>query len=153
MEKIPLYVINNFLKFDRKIYQVFGFKLGRPIRLKSVLFFFVIGAVELLLCFSPVIGHLIRSIPPGILFAIPVVLAWMLSDVGTEGRSPVAYFRSFILFNLRRFKGVTYYLGREIGKPKQYHLGGFLTYGNSLKKQRFLKTRKLQLKSYMTYRS
>lgn len=33
MNKIPLYVIHNFLTFDRKIYQLFGVQLGRPIRL------------------------------------------------------------------------------------------------------------------------
>ncbi|MCI2257200.1 hypothetical protein L2D08_23085 [Domibacillus sp. PGB-M46] len=43
MNRVPLYVINNFLKFDRKIYHLFGLQLGRPIRLKAIFYFFFFG--------------------------------------------------------------------------------------------------------------
>src|SRR5699024_728942 len=92
---VPLFVLNNFLKFDRKIYQIFGLKLGRPLPLKGLIYFIVIALIELIWYLTPVLNILITWIKPAILFAIPILLSWLLVDVGTEGRSPFSYFRFF----------------------------------------------------------
>lgn len=125
MNRIPLYVINNFLKFDRKIYQLFGLKLGRPLRLKSILYFFLFAGMETVLYFMPLIGVLMRLLPFSVLFVIPVLLAYLLSDIGTEGRMPVAYFRSFVTYHIRRFKKISYLRGREIRQPELLQVEGY----------------------------
>ncbi|WP_170070411.1 TcpE family conjugal transfer membrane protein [Planifilum fimeticola] len=131
MERVPLYVINRFLKFERKIYQIFGKRLGRPIRLKSVLFYLFFGLLELLLYFTPIIGAPVRATPVGILVVFPGVLSYLLSDIGTEGRVPLAYFRSFLLYHWRRLRRVTYFRGRELPKPGSYGFRGYFTYRES----------------------
>src|SRR5690625_1663805 len=103
-EYVSLFVLNDFLKFDRKIYQVFGLQLGRPLSLKLFIYVFFIGGIELIWYFIPVLNRLIIWLPPGVLFAIPFVLAWLLSDVGTEGRSPITFFKSLIFYHLRSLK-------------------------------------------------
>lgn len=152
MNRIPLYVINNFLKFDRKIYQLFGLQLGRPIRLKSVFYFFLFGVIELLWFFTPVLGILIRWIPAGILFVIPVVLAWLLTDIGTENRSPISYFRSFLSFQLRRMENVTYLQGNKMDKPKRHVIEGLCTYKESKTVKKRLRSAFYSFKGYVTYR-
>lgn len=52
--RIPLYVLNNFLKFDRKIYQLFGLKLGRPIPFKGLLYLLVFSIGEVIWLATPV---------------------------------------------------------------------------------------------------
>lgn len=136
MKRVPLYVINNFITFDRKIYQLFGLHLGRPIRLKSVFYFFVFGLAELLVYFTPVLGALIRWIPAGILFALPVMLAWLLADVGTENRSPLSYFRSFVHFHMRKMEKVVYVKGKKQPQPKEHALSGFTTYSLTQKQKK-----------------
>lgn len=133
VERTPLYTINNFLKFERKIYQVLGRRIGKPIRLKSVLFYICFLVLEVVLYFTPVIGAVIRMIPPGLLLLIPGVIAYLLSDIGTEGRIPLAFFRSFLLYHWRRMKRVTYYKGREIPKPQSYRFRGYLVYRETIK--------------------
>jgi len=125
MDRVPLYVLNNFLRFDRKIYQVFGLRLGRPLRLKTILYFFLFGGLEAALYLVPVIGFPLRVLPASILFVTPALLAYLLSDVGTEGRLPAAYFRSFLAYQLRGMRRVTYRRGREIGKPGRYRMAGY----------------------------
>lgn len=117
---IPLYTLNSFLKFDRKLYQVFGLPLGRPIPIKSILYAIVLGVIELVLYFLPLIGNFLRLIPPVILIAIPIALAWLLTDIGTEDRSPVSFFRSFFLYNFRKIKGDSAYRGRTVARERDY---------------------------------
>lgn len=152
MNRVPLYVINNFLKFDRKIYQLFGLQLGRPIRLKSVFYFFLFGAMELLWYFTPGLGILLHWIPAGILFAMPVTLAWLLSDIGTENRSPISYFRSFISFHWRRLERVTYFKGKKLKKPKTFVVDGICTYEEPKKKKNRFMSTIYDFKGYITYK-
>jgi len=146
--RVPLYVLNNFLKFDRKIYQVFGLQLGRPLPLKGIVYFFIIGGIELVWYFTPVLNKLITWIAPAILIAIPIVLSWLLVDVGTEGRSPFAYFRSFMNYYIRKFKNVTYVRGKEVKKPKTHSFKSYVTYGQPVED----KPKKVKYKGYVTYR-
>lgn len=131
VERTPLYTINNFLKFERKIYQVLGRRIGKPIRLKSVLFYICFLVLEVVLYFTPVIGAVIRMIPPGLLLLIPGVIAYLLSDIGTENRTPLAYFRSFLQYHWRRMRRVTYFQGRELPKPDSHQIRGYLVYRES----------------------
>lgn len=152
MNRVPLYVINNFLRFDRKIYQLFGLQLGRPIRLKSIFYFFLFGAMELLWYFTPGLGVLLHWIPAGILFAIPVTLAWLLSDIGTENRSPISYFRSFISFHWRRLERVTYFKGKKLKKLKTFVVDGICTYKEPKKKKNRFMSTIYDFKGYITYK-
>ncbi len=117
--RIPLYVLNNFLKFDRKIYQLFGLKLGRPIPFKGLLYLLVFSIGEVIWLATPVLGQLIRWIPDGILFLLPITIAWLLTDVGTEGRSPIYFFRSFLLYHARKLSRKTYVHGRKYPKKER----------------------------------
>lgn len=125
--RVSLYVLNDFLMFDRKIYQLFGLKLGRPIKLKTIMYFFVISVIELVIFFTPIIGNLINWLPFIILVLIPAGLSYLLSDVRTEGRIPIAYFRSVFLYHIRKVKKVTYFRGREVSKPTTYKFSGYST--------------------------
>lgn len=116
------------MKFERKLYQVFGLPLGRPIRFKSILYAIVIGLIEISIYFTPFIGALIRWIPVGILIIAPMGLAWLLADVGTEDRSSLSYFRSFILYNIRKFKGDTYFRNRNVQKEMEYQFNNYFSY-------------------------
>ncbi len=123
--KITLYVLNDFLKFDRKIYQLFGLNLGRPIKLKALLYFLGLLAIELIIYFTPVIGLLIKWMPFIFLILLPASLAYLLSDIRTEGRNSIAFFRSVFLYHARKMKRVTYIRGREIAKPSSYNFVGY----------------------------
>lgn len=92
------------------------------------MYFFVIAIVEATIYFTPGIGRLINWIPVGILILIPIGLAWLLADVGTEGRSPVNFFRSFILYQARKVKASTIYRGREVEKEKDYQFHNYFTF-------------------------
>lgn len=147
-KRVSLYVLNNFLKFDRKIYQVFGLQLGRPLPLKGVLYFFVIGTIELIWYFTPFLNKLINWIAPSVLIALPILLSWLLIDVGTEGRSPISYFRSFINYYVRKIKEVTYVRGKEIKKSESHKFTSYVTYVKPMKD----KHKKVGYKGYLTYR-
>ncbi|MFC2947575.1 TcpE family conjugal transfer membrane protein [Virgibacillus sediminis] len=148
-KRIPLYVINNFLKFERKIYQIFGVKLGRPVSLKGLLYFLAFGAIEGIWYVTPVLGRLIQWLPPGILFVLPITFAWLLTDVGTENRSPIAFFRSLISYHLRQARQVTYVRGRAIPKEKNHVFHGHYTYG--IKKSLWRK-RRYRYSGFVTYK-
>ncbi|WP_193065430.1 TcpE family conjugal transfer membrane protein [Oceanobacillus oncorhynchi] len=122
---VPLYFLNNFLKFDRKIYQVFGLRLERPIPLKGVIYFFLIGGIILAWYLTPFINRLINWMQPAVLIAIPFLLAWLLVDIGTEDRSPISFFKSFLKYYFRKFKNVFYIRGKEVRKPREHRISKF----------------------------
>ncbi|MEN1969686.1 TcpE family conjugal transfer membrane protein [Lentibacillus sp. N15] len=120
--------MNGFLKFERKLYQVFGLPLGRPIRFKSILYFIVIAVIEIVIYFTPFIGKLVSWLPFGILALIPIGLAWLLADIGTEDRVPLSFFRSFVQYQIRKIKGHTYFRSREVQKEKSYSFNNYFTH-------------------------
>lgn len=146
--RVSLYFLNNFLKFDRKIYQVFGLRLGRPLPFKGIIYFFVIGGIELVWYFTPILNRLINWMEPVVLIAIPIVISWLLVDVGTEGRSPFSYFRSVFNYFIRKIHKVTYVRGKEVKKPRRHSFSSYVTYGKPLKE----KPKKIRQKGYVTYR-
>lgn len=125
--RVKLLVLNDFLKFDRKIYQLFGLSLGRPIKLKTLLYFILILGIELIIYFTPIVGNLISWLPFIYLIFIPALLAYLLSGVRTEGRTPIAFFRSLVLYHYRKMRKVTFRRGREIAKPRSYRFVGYAT--------------------------
>lgn len=125
--RIKLYVLNDYLKFERKIYQIFGLAIGRPIKIKTILYVVIILVAVLAIYFTPIIGNLINWIPTVYLIVIPAVLGYVLSDIRTEGRLPIAFFRSMFLYALRKTKAVTYRRGREIKKLTTYNFEGYST--------------------------
>lgn len=126
-KKVRLLVLNDYLKFERKIYQLFGFSLGRPIKLKTVLYFVFLIVIESIIYFTPIIGKLINWMPAVYLILIPAGLAYLLAGIRTEGRTSIAFFRSFLLYFYRKGKDVTYRRGREIAKPTSYKFIGYST--------------------------
>ena len=98
------------------------------------MYFFLIAAIESAIYFTPGIGRLINWIPVGILIIIPIGLAWLLADVGTEGRSPIYFFRSFIFYQARKLKNSTLYRGREVDKERDYQFYNYYTYRSQLLK-------------------
>ncbi|TMN20856.1 TcpE family conjugal transfer membrane protein [Lentibacillus cibarius] len=148
-KRIPLYVLNNFLKFDRKIYQLFGLKLGRPIPFKGLLYLLAFSIGEIIWLVTPVLGQFIRWIPDGILILLPITMAWLLTDVGTEGRSPIYFFRSFLLYHVRQIGRKTYVHGRKIPKERTHIFHSYYTYG--VKKHRFKPT-KHRYKGFVTFK-
>ncbi|MFF5996505.1 TcpE family conjugal transfer membrane protein [Lysinibacillus sp. KU-BSD001] len=120
-----LHVLNDYLKFEKKIYQVFGVPLGRPIAFKAVGYFIVIFLIEMLIYITPVIGNVLKLFPFVILIAIPIGLAYLLADVQTEGRSSVAFFRSVLLYVWRKQQKVTYIRDRLLPKPKVHQIKGY----------------------------
>lgn len=157
--KVKLLVLNDYLKFDRKIYQLFGLSLGRPIKLKTVLYFIIILVIELTVYFTPFIGKLISWLPFVYLLLIPAGLAYLLSGVRTEGRTPIAFFRSLLLYHIRKMKDVTYRRGREIKKPRTYNFVGYATVNFSEDKEdksdfepkriKFRKKAKVKITNYL----
>lgn len=126
-KRVKLLVLNDYLKFDRKIYQIFGVSIGRPIKLKSVLYFIVSVIFEVIVYITPIVGNILKMLPDIFLLLIPVGIAYLLSDVRTEGRNPIAFFRSVFFYQLRRIKKVGYIRGREIAKPARYQFTGYVT--------------------------
>jgi len=120
-----LHVLNDYLKFEKKIYQVFGVPFGRPIAFKAVGYFIVIFLIEMLLYVTPVIGNVLKLFPFVILIAIPIGLAYLLADVQTEGRSSVAFFRSVILYLWRKQQKVTYIRDQLLPKLKVHQIKGY----------------------------
>lgn len=120
-----LHVLNDYLKFEKKIYQVFGVPLGRPIAFKAVGYFIVIFLIEMLIYMTPVIGNVLKLFPFVILIAIPIGLAYLLADVQTEGRSSVAFFRSVLLYVWRKQQKVTYIRDQLLPKPTVHQLKGY----------------------------
>ena len=72
--RVKLLVLNDYLKFERKIYQLFGVSIGRPIKIKTLLYVIIALVIELAIYFTPVIGNLINWLPPVFLIAIPILI-------------------------------------------------------------------------------
>lgn len=151
-ERKDLFVLNDFLKFERKLYQFAGFKIGRPIKLKAIGYFFGIGALIALWYVIPVLNVPLRILPESIVFAIPFLLTYLLLDVGTENRSPLKFFMSMIRYHSRTAKKVTYFKGMELDKPKSYGFGGQLSAREYVKKRKKKKAVSYQFKGYLTTR-
>ncbi|MEK4496747.1 TcpE family conjugal transfer membrane protein [Ureibacillus sp. FSL W8-0352] len=133
MNRVPLFVLNNFLKFERKIYQIFGLKLGRPLSAKMALYAIFFGVLEFIIYKLPIIGNLINWLPFAILVIIPMLLGWLLADVGTEGRSPIFFFRSFFAYQKRKWiDKSTLYRGRKNPKNTNYQFRNYFTFREPL---------------------
>lgn len=128
MQRKDLFVLNDFLKFDRKIYQFAGMKFGRPIALKSMLYFFFFSGGLFVWYQIPIINLPLKALSKGFIFSIPFILTYLLMDIGTEKRSPVSFFQSFVSYHVRQSKKVTYYKGKELEKPKSYGFVRFVTH-------------------------
>lgn len=151
-ERKDLFVLNDFLKFERKLYQFAGFKVGRPIKLKAIGYFFVVGAIVALWYVIPVLNIPLRILPGSVVLAIPFLITYLLLDVGTENRSPFKFFISMARYHMRKSKRVTYYKGMELDQPKSYGFGGQLSTREYVKKKKKKKTVSYQFEGYMTTR-
>lgn len=133
MKKIDLYTLNDFTKHDRKIYGFKNLSFGRPIRVKSVLYFLVIFVIMVTIRFIPIIGYPLKHIVAVMYLIIPGVLTYLLTDLETEQRNPLTYLKASILYAVRSLRGQSYYRGKVLERRKGYKFyskiqGGYLTY-------------------------
>lgn len=116
--RIAVYVLNDFLKFERKLYSLFGINLGRSIQFKTLVYFGVVFAVLFFLSLIPILGAPVRLLPvPGYLVVAGVV-AYLLSDVGTENRPPLNALVSLIRYHVQAGRGERFYKGKVIVKQQ-----------------------------------
>ncbi len=151
LERIRSYVLNDFLKFDRKVYGLAKKNWGRPIKFKSILYWLFFNVVFIIWYFIPVLNLVLRWLPPIIVFMIPALISYLLTAVGTEGRAPVSYFRSYVSYNLRKAKAVTYYRGKELEKAKTYRFNPLLSIGSEKKEKE--KQKIISMRGYVSYSS
>lgn len=133
MKKIDLYVLNEFTKHDRKIFGIKGMSFGRPIRLKSVLYFLGFFVGLLIIRFIPIVGFPLKHIPVVFHLMIPIGITYLLTDLNTENRNPIQYLKAMLLYGVRRVQGYSYYRGKKLKRQRNYKFtsyieGGYLTY-------------------------
>lgn len=87
--------------------------------------------IGVVIYFTPVINMTIRWMQPAVLIMIPVGVAWVLTDVGTEDRSPMKFFKSFLRYNFQKIKGGYLYRNKEIEKLKSYSFGNYISYSTT----------------------
>lgn len=151
-QRKDMFVLNEFLKFERKLYQFAGFKVGRPLKLKSIGYFFGIAAIMVVWYYIPVLNIPLKIIPSSILIAAPFMFTYLLIDVGTENRPPVKFVKSMFLYHIRKSKRVTYFKGMELDRPKSYGFGGQLSTREYRLKKKKQKRTNYQFEGYMTMR-
>ncbi len=125
-QRRELWALNEFLKFERRLYQFAGFKFGRDIKVKSVFYVIAISAILFVWYMIPVLNIPLRLLPDMFLVATPFMATYLLMDVGTENRPPVKFLKSMIAYHYRKSKKVTYFKGMELEQPKSYGFGGQL---------------------------
>lgn len=118
MNKIPVYVLNDFLKFERKLYSLFGVNLGRSIQFKTISYFVGAFVVIYLLALIPIIGAPFAAIPIMVKVGLSGAVAYLLTDVGTENRPPVNAFFSFVRYHFAASKSKSFYRGKTISAPQ-----------------------------------
>jgi len=144
-----MFVLNDFLKFERQLYQFAGFKVGRPLKLKTVGYFLGIAGILFLWNLIPILNIPLKILPNSVLIASPFIATYLLVDVGTENRSPLKFFKSMCLYHFRKMKRTTYYKGKELESPKSYGFGTPLSVKDyPLKKPE--KTTSYHFEGYMT---
>lgn len=126
-QRKDMFVLNDFLKFERRLYQFAGLKFGRAIKIKSLVYLLVFGGTLFIWYHIPLLNVPLRLIPHSLLIVAPFVGTYLLTDIGTENRAPLQFFKSFIKYHWRKGKRVTYFKGLELGQPKSYGFGGQLT--------------------------
>lgn len=126
---IKMYVVTNVTKINRKIYSVFKINIGRALPLRSILYFLTTFGIVFLLRHLPLIKYLFLWIDGAVSYiGIPLAVAYLLGDIGTEGRAPLAMFRSFFQYHARQRRKVNYFRGKAVPKPVQYRFRGAPTY-------------------------
>ena len=115
---IKFYVLNDFLKFERKLYSLFGIKLGRTISFKTITYVVAFSVLMFILLQLPIIGSLIGSLPPMFILALVIGPAVLLTDVGTENRPPLNALASFIRYHWLSLKKESYYKGKVANVPR-----------------------------------
>src|SRR5690625_3734860 len=80
----------------------------------------------------PFVNVLVTWIPVGVYFVLmPIAFAWLLGDIGTESRSPLSFFKSFIQYHGRKLTGNSYYRNRLSFKPRTYTFNNYFAYQTS----------------------
>ena len=117
-ERETSYVLNDYLTFEKKLYVIGKYPLPRPIAFKTMLYFLGFIAVLFLGGNIPIIGIVFDNIRLVVKIAIAGGAAWYLTAVGTEERSPISFFISYLKYNFATPANVEYYQGRELPAPK-----------------------------------
>ncbi|WP_243292834.1 TcpE family conjugal transfer membrane protein [Bacillus sp. FJAT-47783] len=152
--RIEMYYISGFKKIDRKIYQIFGKKIGRAIPIKSIVYFIVVFGIVFLLRHLPIINLLFLKIPFLVSYLlIPVVASYLLADMGTEKRTVLSYIRSIVNYQLRKRQRLNFYRGKLVASPQTYSVKGHARIVMSeLRANRAYKGKRYKVRGFVTYR-
>ena len=147
-----MYVLTNVMKFNRKIYALFGFNIGRALPLRSLLYFLA-GWISIFVWrHLPVLKYIVIWMPMSVAYiAIPTGIAYLLSGISTEDRKPIAFFRSFFKYYLRKRRGFNFYRGKLVPKPTNYRFKGYPTFFIKQNNETF-KAKQYKFKGYTTYK-
>lgn len=150
--KVKMYVLTNVMKFNRKIYSMFGINIGRALPVRSLLYFLAGWGTIFVWRHFPILKYLVLWMPMAIAYiAIPAGIAWLLSGVPTEDRKPIAFFRSFFKYYLRKRRGFNFYRGKLVPKPVDYRFKGHPTFCMR-KNDEIFKVKQYKLRGYTTYK-
>lgn len=111
-DKIPSFVLNDFLTFERKIYQIGEHPLPRAISLKSMGYFVGAAFVLFVMLQLPLIGWVMGVLPTPFWLIVAVGISWLLGEYGTENRLPVNAFQSMCRYHWLKWKKESYYNGK-----------------------------------------
>ncbi|MDN4081222.1 TcpE family conjugal transfer membrane protein [Paenibacillus polymyxa] len=126
-QRRDLFVLNEFLVFERRLYQFAGFAFGRALKIKTIGYFIALSIFMLIWYHIPILNIPLLILPNAFSYMAPFLGTYLLVDVGTENRPPIKFFKSFCTYHWRKSKRVTYYKGMELGQPQSYGFNGQLT--------------------------
>lgn len=152
-QQIKMYVVTNVTKINRKIYSLFKINIGRALPLRSILYFIVTLGIVFLLRHIPLLNYLFLWIPFTIAYiGIPIGTAYLLGDIASEDRTPLALFRSVFQYHARQQKSLNFYRGKMVQKPVQYKFKGMPTYRVRQEKKETFKGETFRFKGFPTYK-
>lgn len=151
--KVEMYYITSFKQFDRKVYQLFGKKIGRAIPFKSIAYFIIIAMIVWILRHIPLLSLVFLKVPFLVSYLLtPLAGSYLLSDVESEDRTVLAYLRSMVYYHVRKMRNKNFYRGNLVNKPQVYKVNGHASLSADKEASEEYKGNKYKMKGLITYR-
>lgn len=116
-----VYTFGSYMKYERRQYELLGYRLPRPVSWKMLGYYALIVLVFVILRVFPLTSWFIGPIADEFwlpyYIIIPGFAVWGLDTYKTDGKSFLVFARSWILFKLRPHK-MSRFIRFE--KPKKY---------------------------------
>lgn len=109
------------MKYERRQYELFGYRLPRPVSWRMLGYYALVVLAFVLLRFFPLTSWLMKPLADASFLAyyivIPFFAVWGLDSYKTDGKSFLVFARSWLFFKLRPHK-----MSRSMrfDKPKKY---------------------------------